>query len=119
MAETHSVLQGIVEISDAGAVCIQRCVSPTVSIAAVGPVDCAAMYADSYHITTGTSTQGDTSANGAEGGDHSLNDDELGQREGSVTLGSSVLCTHASIRCAPLQLQFVCLAPGLQGRWTY
>ena len=78
----------MVEIRDAGSVRIQRCVSPTVSIAARGPVDCAAMYADSYHITTGAPTQNHSSSTTVEDGTHQ--DDESNCGEASVTLGSSV-----------------------------
>lgn len=75
------VLQGIVEINDAGAVCIQRCVSPAVSITARGPVDCAAMYADSYHITTWTPTR--------KGRDDRRVNHGSSQSKASVALGSS------------------------------
>ncbi len=80
----------MVEISDAGAVSIQRCVSPTVAVTATGPVDCAAMYADSFHIVTRTRAQRDATTNLIEDGGDRLRNEGSSQREASVTLGSSV-----------------------------
>ena len=80
----------MVEISDAGSVRVQRCVSPTVSIASRGPVDCAAMYADSYHITTDAPTRNPTNSTVEDGIDSGVQDNGSNFGKASITLGSSV-----------------------------